>query len=154
MLDSAARNRLLPLVAYFSSAFVLHLAWENAQMPLFESGDAPFQDTFWMCFKATATGDMLFMLTLFATIATIHEDIWWLSNRESYLHPATWAVQIVIGVLLAVSFELWAVHVVNRWVYDSMPLVPVLGVGISPMLQMTLIPVASTAISRVVAKRE
>ncbi len=99
-----------------------------------------------MCFKATATGDMLFMLTLFATIATIHEDIWWLSNRESYLHPATWVVQIVIGVLLAISFELWAVHAVNRWVYDSMPLVPVLVVGISPILQMTFIPVASTAI--------
>ncbi len=37
-----------PVIVYFVSSFLLHLIWENAQMPLFESGDAPFWDTFIM----------------------------------------------------------------------------------------------------------
>lgn len=122
-------------------------------MPLFESGEAPFLSTFWMCLKATATGDMLFMLTLFLTISIIHKDLWWLSDSTTYLHPATWIIQVIVGILLAVSFELWAVYVVNRWVYASMPVLPIIGVGLTPLLQMTLIPIASTLFSWMMLKR-
>ena len=140
--------RLVPLLAYFGSSFVMHLVWEVAQMPLFEAGDAPFSETFVMCLKATATGDMLFMLTLYLTVAVIHKRLWWLSDRAVYSHAATWIVPLVIGVLLAVSFELWAVHAVQRWQYSSMPLVPIIHVGVTPVFQMILIPLASTALCR------
>lgn len=141
-------GRLVLLVFYFGSSFLMHLVWENAQMPLFESGDASLWDTFTMCLYATATGDMLFMLTLYLTVAVIHKNLWWLSDRTAYLHPATWIVPLIIGVLLAVSFELWAVHAVERWEYRSMPLVPVIHVGVAPVLQMIVIPTAATALCR------
>lgn len=133
-----------PVIAYFSSSFVLHLIWENAQMPLFESGDNSAWQNFLMCLWATATGDMVFTLTLYLTVALIHRSIWWSFDRASYSHPATWIVPVIIGVLLAVSFELWAVHATNRWVYRSMPIIPVLQVGLTPVLQMTLIPLVAT----------
>lgn len=122
----------------------MHLAWEMAQMPLFEAGDASLRDTFWMCLFATATGDMLFMLTLYLTVALIHRSFWWACDRSTYSHPATWIVPVIIGVLLAVSFELWAVHATDRWAYSSMPIIPVIKVGLTPVLQMTLIPLAAT----------
>jgi hypothetical protein len=134
-----------PVTAYFVSSFVLHLIWENVQMPLFESGEAPFWDTFTMCLWATATGDMLFMLTLYLTVALIHRGVWWSCDRSTYSHPATWIVPVILGVLLAVSFELWAVHATDRWVYSSMPIIPVIKVGLTPVLQMILIPLATTA---------
>jgi len=94
-----------PAIAYFSSSFFLHLIWENAQMPLFESGDSSVWENFRMCLWATVTGDMVFMLTLYLTVALIHQSIWWACDRASYSHPATWIVPIIIGVLLAISFE-------------------------------------------------
>ena len=139
-------NRLIPVGLYFGSSFVMHLIWENAQMPLFETGDASLWDVFAMCLFATATGDMLFMLTLYLTVAVIHKKLWWLSDRAVYSHPATWVVPLLIGVLLAVSFELWAVHAVQRWQYSSMPLVPIIHVGVTPVLQMMLIPLAATGL--------
>ena len=146
--------RLLPLAVYFGSSFVMHLVWENAQMPFFESGEASLWDVFAMCLSATATGDMLFMLTLYLTVAIIHKKLWWLSDCGTYSHPATWVVPLIIGVLLAVSFELWAVHAVHRWEYSSMPLVPVVHVGVTPVLQMIVIPLAATALCRWLAIRE
>lgn len=146
--------RFTPLAWYFGSSFLLHLIWENAQMPLFESGDASLWDMFTMCLFATATGDMLFMLMLYLSIAVIHKQLWWLSRHEVYAHPATWIVPLVIGVLLAVSFELWAVHAVHRWQYSSMPLVPWVHVGVTPVLQMVLIPLAATGLCRRLANRQ
>lgn len=148
MSDNRSRKRWKPVLVYFAASFILHLAWENAQMPLFTvSGISPW-DSFKMCLFATATGDMLFMLTLLVTVAVVHRNLWWLSDRTAYSHPATWIVPVVIGTLLAVSFELWAVYVDDRWVYGSMPIIPVVKVGLTPVLQMILIPLAVNAVGR------
>lgn len=148
MNDSPTRQRGPAVLVYFATSFILHLIWENAQMPLFDAPGISLWDSFTMCLFATATGDMLFMLTLHLTVAVIHRNLWWLSDRTAYSHPATWIVPVVIGALLAVSFELWAVYVDDRWVYGSMPIIPVVKVGLTPVLQMILIPLAVIAISR------
>lgn len=54
----------------------------------------------------------------------------------AYSHPATWVIPALVGCLLAVSFELWAVYAVQRWQYGIMPLIPVIRVGVTPVLQM------------------
>lgn len=153
MSDSQSRSRTPIILLFFALSFPLHLAWEVAQMPLFESGDAPFRETFLMCLTATATGDMLFMLTIYLTLAVVHWDWAWLSKHQSYDHPATWIVPTIVGILLAVSFELWAVHAVHRWTYKGMPLVPLVGVGVTPVLQMILIPLTTLAVCRQWASR-
>jgi len=136
------------LSVFIGSSFLMHLVWENAQMPLFEWGNHSAWEVFKMCVVATVTGDMLFMLTLYLAVAVIHKKLWWLPDRSVYSHPATWMVPVLVGVLLAVSFELWAVHTVHRWQYGSMPLIPVLHVGVTPVLQMIFIPLAATALCR------
>lgn len=142
------------VLLYFSASFLMHLIWENAQMPLYEVGDASLWGNFKMCLFATATGDMLCMLTLYLTVALIHQKLSWLEDRAAYSHPATWIAPVMVGVLLAVSFELWAVYAVRRWEYGSMPLLPLVHVGVTPILQMIFIPPATTAVCRWVAIRE
>ena len=122
-------------------------------MPLFETAQDSFWEDFKMCLFATATGDMLFMLTLYLTIAVIHRDMLWPADRTLYSHLATWVVPVVIGVLLATSFELWAVHAVGRWEYGSMPLIPILQVGVTPIFQMIVVPLLTLALSRAAAPR-
>ena len=141
MSNSATRmTGILPVVAFFVVAFILHWLWEMAQMPLFELAPMSFWETVRMCLFATATGDMLFMLTIYLVLATVHMDWSWASKRAAYRHPATWVVAVVIGALLAVSFELWAVHTVERWQYGAMPVVPIIYVGVTPLLQMIVLP--------------
>jgi hypothetical protein len=139
------------LLVYFGGSFLMHLVWEMAQMPLYALADVSWWDGFKMCLFATATGDMLFMLILCGTVATIQRKPWWLSDRSAYSHPATWAVPALIGALFAVSYELWAVHAVHRWTYGAMPLIPVVKVGLTPVLQMIVIPLAITALCRWIA---
>ena len=61
---------------------------------------------------------------------------------------------MLIGVLLAVSFELWAIYAVRRWEYGSMPLIPIIGVGITPVLQMVIVPLAANGVCRWWASRQ
>jgi hypothetical protein len=135
-------HRWLPVSLFFGGSFLLHLLWENLQAPLYE-GFTSFRQHFWICFKAT-WGDLLFMLTIYAALALVHRDPFWIADRAAYAHTATWVIALLIGIILAVSFELWAVHVAARWQYaEAMPLLPVVQVGLTPILQMLLIPVAS-----------
>lgn len=139
MKTTLSGDRLLPMSVFFGSSFVLHLFWENLQAPLYE-GFMSFQQHFWICFKAT-WGDLLFMLTIYATLAIIHRDTFWVADRSRYAYPATWIIALLMGVLLAVSFELWAVEVDHRWQYtEAMPLIPILQIGLTPVLQMLIIP--------------
>lgn len=130
------------LLAYFGSSFLLHLLWENLQAPLYTCfWEYPFLQCFLICLKATATGDMLFMLTIYIALAVVHRDWLWVSKRGTYRHPATWLIALLIGLLLAMFFELWAVYVAHRWTYTAaMPLIPIIRVGFTPILQMAAIP--------------
>lgn len=138
------RGRLIAL--FFITSFVLHLAWEILQMPLYALPPAPFWENVQMCLFATATGDMAFMLTLYLAIAAVHQDMWWVGSESRYWHIGTWIVPLLVGSLLAVSFELLAVYAVHRWQYGSMPLVPVLRVGVTPLLQMIFVPALTLGI--------
>lgn len=131
------------IIVFFGSSFLLNLLWENAQAPLFQGYDS-FTQHFPICLKATATGDMLFMLVIYCTLAFVHRDRWWPSNPKTYRRPATWILPPIIGILLAISFELWAIHVAHRWTYAAtMPILPMLQIGIPPLVQMMLIPILS-----------
>lgn len=142
MMASSFRLRLPSLIVYFGGSFVLHLLWENLQAPLFE-GFLSFSQHFWLCASATA-GDMLFMVFLYATLAVMHRNLFWVARRSAYEHPATWFIVLFFGVLLGVSFELWAVYVDQRWHYNAMmPLIPILRVGLTPVLQMLILPLVT-----------
>ena len=140
MLKAIYDNRLKAIEFFFASSFLLHLIWENAQAPLY-AGYTSFSQHFWICFKATATGDMLFMLVIYAVLTLTHEDLFWIAKRGSYTHTMTWILPVIIGGLLATNVELWAVYVDHRWVYGAMPLIPIVNIGWTPVLQMMVVPV-------------
>ena len=134
------------MIIFFGVSFLLHLLWENAQAPLFVGYESLAQH-FWICFKATG-GDLLFMFIIYATLAVVHRDPFWIANRSSYTHPATWILPPFIGVLLATNMELWAIFVDQRWQYaEAMPMIPILSVALIPILQMIIIPPLTIFIS-------
>ena len=48
---------------------------------------------------------------------------------------------LAIGLVITILFELLATGPLNRWEYDElMPMVPVIGVGASPVAQWVILP--------------
>ena len=135
------------IAKFFGASFVLHLLWENAQAPLYV-GFTSFREHFLVCLKA-ALGDMLFMLIIYSVLAIVHKNVWWLTNAHAYTQSATWLIVIFLGIFLAVSFELWAVYIDHRWQYtETMPLIPFVDIGLTPVLQMAVIPVLTLLFTR------
>lgn len=142
MKPNCSSDRFLPVGIFFAASFLLHLLWENLQAPLY-AGFTSFTDHFWICFRAT-WGDLLLMLVIYIAVAIIHRNPFWVIHRAAYAHLATWTITSLIGVLLAVNFELWAVYVDHRWQYtEAMPLIPMLQVGLAPVSQMVILPLVT-----------
>lgn len=110
-------------------AFILHVIWENAQAPLFQ-GYSSFSQHFSVCFIG-AVGDVVITLFVLAFI--------WLLKKDGPQTIADFLSLAVIGFVIAVAIEQHAL-LVGKWDYaPAMPLIPWLHVGLTPILQMTLL---------------
>ena len=123
------------LAAIYVIAVAFNLVWELAQAPLY-IGMNDFRQSWRVCLLATL-GDGLLLLLIFA--------VGWLVLRrwDWFVRPGVrgYALMIVTGMVIAVSIELAAVYVMERWEYTKqMPLVPGLGIGLTPVAQMLVLP--------------
>ncbi|MBI5421028.1 MAG: hypothetical protein HZA35_01810 [Parcubacteria group bacterium] len=115
-------------------AFVLNLVWENAQAPLF-NGYQNFVQHFMPCLWATI-GDAVIILLFYEAYAFWCKDRYWIAHMKGG-HIVT---LMIMGVILAIFME-WGALVSGRWSYaESMPTIPLLGVGLLPVLQMMFLP--------------
>lgn len=117
--------------------FLLNFIWEVWQVPLFQGMDnlTHFEATL-HCTLA-ALGDVIILLVAFWIIALTARSRRWI------IHPKIIQVTgfIAIGAVITVGFEAIAIHVLNRWQYTAaMPTLPILGTGITPILQWLIIP--------------
>ena len=119
----------------FAVAVIFNYPWEVAQAPLYTGMDnmnAPW----WHCFVASL-GDGALVLLIFA--------VGWLALRRSnwFKRPGVrgYILMLVSGLTIAVAVEWVAVHMLQRWDYvAAMPRLPVLDVGIMPIVQMLVLP--------------
>ena len=121
-------------IIYLSlTAFILHVIWENAQAPLFQ-GYASFSQHFSACLVGTV-GDVAITLFVYVLVALLKNDFNWIAS----LNKKDIAGLAVVGLFIAVGIE-WRALLFGRWAYtDAMPLLPYLKVGLSPIIQMTLL---------------
>lgn len=123
------------LAAIYVIAVVFNLVWELAQAPLY-IGMNDFRQSWRVCLLATL-GDGLLLLLIFAVGWLV---LW---RRDWFVRPGVrgYALMIVTGFVIAVGIELAAVYVMGRWEYTKqMPLVPGLGIGLTPVAQMLVLP--------------
>ncbi|MFD2512473.1 hypothetical protein ACFSRY_01230 [Pontibacter locisalis] len=126
--------------------FLLNLIWENAQAPLYE-GYKGFYGHFWLCFVA-AVVDALVILLLYLLFLVYSQHLYW------PLAAGFWQrlLLVIAGVLLAVWFEKWALNV-EQWGYaEAMPIIPILDIGLLPVLQLMFLPFATFWVSMHVAR--
>lgn len=120
-------------------ALLLNFPWELLQVPLFTGmADARHGEAVKTCSRATL-GDALIMLVAYAAVSAVAGSRRWImSASRSQL-----ALFVGVGVSITVAIEWLALH--GRW-FDgwsyapSMPVVPGIGIGLSPILQWIVLP--------------
>jgi hypothetical protein len=71
-------------------------------------------------------------------------------SRNWFLSLSTWKVIILLvsGAVIAIAVELHALAT-DRWQYSSyMPVVPLVGIGIAPLVQLIILPLPSMLLAR------
>jgi len=119
-----------------SASFVLNEIWEMAQMSAYvETAGHPWMSTLGPCTGA-AVGDVGIVLGIYAACALAAGDLGWgLRGRWNI-----YATAAVLGLACAALVE-HAALAAGRWSYsERMPVVSVLGAGLWPLLQITLLP--------------
>ena len=134
------------LIYIFIIGFLLNLIWENVQAPLYE-GYTNLWDHFMMCFWASIV-DAAVILLLYALFALWFKNSFWIKH----LNWKNGLLLMLVGAAIALGFEFWAFQ--NEvWAYtERMPLVPALNIGLSPLLQMMLLPLFTFILSYRIVK--
>ena len=125
---------------YLGFIVAANLLWEFVQMPLYSiwQTGTPLQIVF-AAVHCTG-GDVLIALSAIASALLLTGDATWPS--AGYVRVA--AVAVLMGLAYTVFSEWWNVEVRKAWSYsDLMPIVPGLDIGLSPLLQWIIIPIAA-----------
>ena len=135
----------VPEVSVAFLSFVLHFVWEFIQVPFFAGlPTADHWAAIKVCTRATA-GDVGFALIAFWTTAAVARSRRWITSPR--VREVT--VFLAVGVALTVAAEFHAAEIAERWAYaDTMPTVPVIGTGLTPLLQWIVVPLLVISVGR------
>ena len=143
-MTSNAAMKVLPRIAtIFVVAVLLNYVWEIAQMPLYQRQGSWLEQAA-HCF-VPSLGDGILLLSILGAGWIVFGNAAWTDRRDM----TAIAFMLLTGLGVALAVEWIGLHVLRRWSYaESMPLLPVLGVGLAPVLQMLVLPPLIFSISR------
>ena len=114
-------------------AFALHLIWEKLHIPLYTNYEA--LGTGWKLAIWATCGDVLYTVLIALAVAALFGRLDWFVGAS--LRQYAFAAALGLGVALFVEYKALYLH---TWGYDAaMPIIPVLHVGLSPILQMLIL---------------
>ena len=116
-------------------AFLFNVAWEILQIPLYKEGVYTWQHILFCVLASVA--DVIMVLIIYFGFALIYKNALWIKN----LNTKRIILLMLIGSVGAVLAEIRHLSM-GTWSYaDAMPLIPVLHVGLSPVLQFMILPI-------------
>ena len=154
--DGRARfpaTRGMRAVAWLSGwgalAFVLHLVWEFAHLPLYTLSFEEDALQRWSYVLHCTGGDVLIAMSAFLAAALVTQRLDWVLTE-----PAKGGVVLVVsGLLYTVLSEWHNVYHVGSWAYTpAMPLVG--GIGLTPLLQWLTLPPLMLGTVRTVVRKQ
>lgn len=117
--------------------FLLNYPWEFLQVPFFEGmATAPHWSAVKLCTRA-ALGDALILVFDYWVVSAAIRRRRWITHPE-WSHVAAF---VGVGLLVTLLFEGLATGPLDRWEYaGTMPIIPLLGIGLAPLLQWLVLP--------------
>ena len=128
--------------------FALNFVWEMAQGKWFASMQGlPFWHATLLCLRATI-GDLAITAAAFAVAAAVVKDVIWPVGQRVVFATTLF---IAFGLAVSITYELLAVSA-GKWHYgERMP--TLFGLGVLPLLQWLMLPVAEVMLFRVIWRR-
>lgn len=131
------------IAIYLITAFIFNFIWEMGQVAFYKPHFDGVLDLIIVHLRATI-GDAIIFLFIYALASLILRDTRWiLKNKTESLYLA-----LTLGFIFAVAIEKFAL-ITGRWGYSElMPIIPLVGVGLSPVLQLTILAPVVSLITR------
>lgn len=124
----------------FLAAFV----WEMWQMPFYESEGLDYVRVVRGCTLASI-GDAGIMVFAYWIASTFGKNRFWLHSPT----VKSVAIYLAAGEVITIAVEHIALNVPFGWRYaDTMPIVPVIGIGLLPFAMWIIVPCATLALAR------
>ncbi len=131
-------------VTIFLTGFGLNLVWEVNQSLLFF--DFPLRDLqlFTLINLKATVADAAYIILIYLLITVLTRDMRWFCHLTFF----TASISMACGFIIAVLIEKSALKT-GRWTYGHlMPIIPYLKVGLMPIIQVTVLPLATFIISQ------
>lgn len=129
----------IPELSLISWSFFLNFFWEVVQTYFYTLEDSPFRTMLYGWIHCTF-GDVLLTLGSFWLVSIVSRNRRW----SLKLNRLNFIGFIMIGTIGTVISERVNVHILKSWAYNqSMPIIPWLNVGLTPILQWVIIPPAA-----------
>jgi hypothetical protein len=143
--QKATGNWLAALKAYILVSVCAHLAWEILQLPLYTIWSTGGAREIAFAVLHCTVGDAVIAITaLSLALVLVGKESW---PEQSY--RVVMFVTLLVGVSYTIFSEWLNVAVRGSWAYaPEMPVVPVLGTGIGPLLQWIFVPIAALSTAR------
>lgn len=133
------RTRTLGMAPILAVAFALNWVWETMHAVAFVESSGTLAFRLWHCLPMAVT-DAGWTLGLWVVVGGLTPP----PRRASVRQLAALGI---LGALTAIAIELVAVAT-GRWTYNAqMPILPVIDVGLWPVLQMAILPVVTVRLS-------
>jgi hypothetical protein len=128
---------LAALRAYLAISAGLNLLWEGAQLPLYELGSTSTIGTKAFTIVHCALGDVLIAaLALVAALVVIGCSAWPVERAR-----VVFMLAVSFGIAYTIYSEWLNTTVRQSWAYSPlMPVLPLIGTGLSPLLQWLVVP--------------
>jgi len=145
MASHAQGNWLRAIRIYLGASAIFHLVWESLHLPLYTIWHTGTVREIAFAVLHCTVGDlMIASLSLLVALLVVGDRAW----PSERFGPAM-AATLVTGVGYTVYSE-WANTVVRKtWAYSElMPTMPILGTGLSPLMQWLIVPAVAFAAIR------
>ncbi len=132
----SCRFSRIPEINLCFFSFFLNFFWEVVQTYFYTLKDSPFSEMLYGWFHCTL-GDVIVTIGSFWLVSAASHNRKWLLE----LNPLNFVGFIMVGVVYAVLSEWANVQLFKSWGYNqSMPIIPWVQMGLTPLLQWIVIP--------------
>ncbi len=136
----------LVMLVFAVVGFVLHLLWERSHIGLYTAYEK--MEGVLPVYLFATIGDIVYMLGAILLVGIIKGDTLWLLSAR----PTDFLVLIFFGFAIALFVEYKALAL-ERWAYGpSMPMISWLHVGLTPILQMSILLPLSAWCTKLIGK--
>ena len=126
-----------PEANFLLFSFLFNFVWEMWQMPFYEGlKTLDYMSVVRICTQASLGDGVISVLAYWSAVAMARSRNW---IHATSITPV--AVYLATGLGITIFMEWLATDILVRWQYaPSMPVLPILGTGLLPILQWSILP--------------